>query len=904
MLSPIKLIDIELSQPLETVEDLHGYIKLQGLVRLHGTPIGYIQAPISAGHCEAATLGKLILEQHSWKIIRELLCNGLATPSRPGNLQLEDLFDVPPPSTSTGKSLPLVTVAICTRDRSTELAKCLDALNHLDYPSLEILVVDNAPSNDATEQLVRASYPNVRYTREPRPGLNWARNRAIIEANGEVIAYTDDDVIIDPGWVNALASVFAEAPEVMAVTGLVVPYELETDAQVLFEMHGGFGKGFDRKWFKFEKGKRLPKEVLGGAQFGVGANMAYRRSVFNQIGYFDPALDVGTVTQGGGDLEMFFRVLKEGHMLVYEPKAIVRHRHRREYEKLKSQLTNNCIGFIASCVRTISAYPDELATFLQQVNSWLWSWHWKKLDTALMKPSLYPRELVWADFVGCVIGLTRYQKSRKIAAQIAQTYGPLPPLPQPTGVTTGSVAVTPEEPDAIAIRTIELTQPIEPITDIDGYSRVRVFTTWNSSPIGTMDIPSQHQNISVPRLHDEIVDSIRLRLIDPNGNSDEGTRWNQSRELLKEHYLPTSTALQALVPAQLPPSVAVSIVVGTFDRPDDLHRCLRCLTAQQASRRYEIIVVDNHPVSGLTPPIVSKFPEVTLVKESRQGAAYARNAGVVASSGDIVITVDDDIQVPSNWLEKLVSPFVRDDVMIVAGNVLPVELETTSQRLFEQYGEGGLGRGFDRFEVGKDWFESFGKESVIPIWELGGTANAAFRASIFHHPQIGLMEETLGPGMPSGVGEDMYLFYKVLKAGYTIVYEPTACAWHTHRRTMAALHRQLYNYSKGYSSYQLTTLLKDHDLRVVKNLLLDIPKWHVGRIQKRFQRQSDHSIPLILLEMRGHIAGPWSLWQSYKLVKKQGRSGPYLPAFQRFGRRQEVEIESQELAKQPVTAEL
>ena len=66
-----------------------------------------------------------------------------------------------------------------------------------------------------------------------------ARNRAILEAKGEIIAYTDDDVVADPGWIKALATVFAEDPDVMAVTGLVVPFELETEAQVLFERDGG-----------------------------------------------------------------------------------------------------------------------------------------------------------------------------------------------------------------------------------------------------------------------------------------------------------------------------------------------------------------------------------------------------------------------------------------------------------------------------------------------------------------------------------------------------------------------------------------------------------------------------------------------------------------------------------------
>ena len=73
--------------------------------------------------------------------------------------------------------------------------------------------------------------------------------------------------------------------------------------------------------------------------------MAYHHSLFDRIGGFDPALDVGTVTNGGGDLEMFFRVLQEGQTLVYEPSALVRHRHRRDYAQLRTQITNFGIGF-------------------------------------------------------------------------------------------------------------------------------------------------------------------------------------------------------------------------------------------------------------------------------------------------------------------------------------------------------------------------------------------------------------------------------------------------------------------------------------------------------------------------------------------------------------------------------
>ncbi len=331
------------------------------------------------------------------------------------------------------------------------------------------------------------------------------------------------------------------------------------------------------------------------------------------------------------------------------------------------------------------------------------------------------------------------------------------------------------------------------------------------------------------------------------------------------------------MPAKLSHDVPVSVVVATLDRPADLRKCLHCLVAQVSPRPIEIIVVDNNPDSAVTPPVVTEFPGVILVSEWRKGSAYARNKGCLTSRGDIVVFTDDDVTMPPDWIEKLVGPFNHPGVMIVTGNVLPLELETTAQRLFEAYG--GLGRGFDRRVVSKDWFNQF--RTAAPTWMLGGTANAAFRAVIFSHFKIGLMDEALGPGMPSGVGEDTYLFYKVLKAGYTIVYEPAAYVWHKHRRDMLSLHHQIYNYSKGHVAYHLTTLFRDHDLRALLQLAVCLPGTHISRSVKRLCGSSDYPLSLILLEVVGNLAGPWSLWQSRLRVKREGRSDSYVPVAKR-----------------------
>src|SRR5205814_852356 len=96
---------------------------------------------------------------------------------------------------------------------------------------------------------------------------------------------------------------------------------------------------------------------------------------FDQIGGFDPALDVGTCTNGGGDLDMFFRVLKAGHTLVYEPAALVRHRHRRTYVELRQQITNNGIGFYAYLTRTARAFPEERRAVLRFGLWWFVWWN-------------------------------------------------------------------------------------------------------------------------------------------------------------------------------------------------------------------------------------------------------------------------------------------------------------------------------------------------------------------------------------------------------------------------------------------------------------------------------------------------------------------------------------------------
>ena len=394
---------------------------------------------------------------------------------------------------------------------------------------------------------------------------------------------------------------------------------------------------------------------------------------------------------------------------------------------------------------------------------------------------------------------------------------------------------------AIAIRRVDVRSPLQPILDVDDYPRTRVYVSDAGDLIGEVEIENACAPISATRLRDEI-----------------GRRL--AHALMKRE-------LDPIARPTLPRDVRVSIVIPTCNRPDDLRRCLAALATERQSREVEVVVIDNRPgPSSPTRSVVAEFPGIVFVEESRPGLSYARNAGFAAASGAIVIAIDDDVTVPEGWLERLVAPFHRPEVAAVTGHVLPVELDTESQCLFEAYG--GLGKGFERFERDGEWFRSL--RGPVPTWKLGATANAAFRASALVDPRIGVLDEALGAGMPTGCSEDTYLFYRILKAGLTIVYEPTAWVWHRHRRDLAALRHQIYAYSKGHVAYHLTTLLRDGDRRALVRLVYSLPKVYAKRAHARLRGWSDYPVSLILLEIAGTLAGPFALWQARRRVRRLG----------------------------------
>ncbi len=411
----VKIISIELSDgELQRIEELANYSAVWVLVRLHYYPLGLLKIPLTKTFIEPGELRQLILAELQNPLLEHLLIDNQAV----GLGSVGDLLaglNAPPEKCQyrlENNYQPFATVAICTRNRAESLARVLNSIAKLDYPNFEVIVIDNAPGDSQTADLLKTNFPNFRYVLEELPGLDNARNRAISEAGGEILAFTDDDTVADPYWLQALVAAF-ETPDVMCVTGLVVPYELEHPAQQLFEKYGGFTRGFRRRTFHFNQ--RYPRTFYfyGAGEFGTGANMAFRRGLFGLIGNFDPALDVGTVTNGGGDLDIFFRVLMEKHTLVYEPAALIWHVHRADSERLQYQINGWGTGHAAFLTAALLRYPRNARIALTFSQKWFRHWPLAQYLKQRKQPEAGILPLARAETIGALLGPLKYFQARR-----------------------------------------------------------------------------------------------------------------------------------------------------------------------------------------------------------------------------------------------------------------------------------------------------------------------------------------------------------------------------------------------------------------------------------------------------------------------------------------------------------
>ncbi len=222
-----------------------------------------------------------------------------------------------------------VTVAICTWNRAALLDQTLAAMRAMEIPDgveWELLVINNNCTDDTDEVIARhqAQLP-LRRILEQRQGLSNARNRAVQEASGELILWTDDDVLVDPGWLAEYVAAADAWPEAVFFGGTIDPwFAVEPPRWIERNLHRLEAPLVIRQLGNDTRPIRSPDDLP------YGANMAMRRAAFDTAS-FDPDLGVsGTAQLRGEETELMKALISQGYTGVWVGSARVRHYVRAE----------------------------------------------------------------------------------------------------------------------------------------------------------------------------------------------------------------------------------------------------------------------------------------------------------------------------------------------------------------------------------------------------------------------------------------------------------------------------------------------------------------------------------------------------------------------------------------------
>lgn len=415
--APIAVEELELSEPLPPLAATSTQALV--LVRLHGHPVGLVVHELDGTTVTPAERAARTWEALGPRIRERLAADGLPVVT---GLDEHGLPAAHEPRCLAQRRAhlddpPRTTVVIPTRDRPLELLDAAAAsvlASEFPRERFDLLILDNAPSTEDTRRWAEAR--GITYVREPAAGVSRARNRAFAEAQGEIVAFVDDDAVVDPQWLAEITRPFRD-PRVACVTGLVTPLVLNTPAQVLFEQYRGPGTGFEHRVYDLDEHRPAdPLFPYTAGRFGASNNCAFRRAAIETVGGFDPSLGGGTPAAAGEDLEMFFRIVASGHRLVVAPAAHARHLNRDTYEAFRAQMRSYGLG-LGSYVTKLATDPRRLPGILRRVPRGL---------ALLLAPGSpknerrgadYPPEIRRLELAGLVQAPAVYLRSRRMVAR-------------------------------------------------------------------------------------------------------------------------------------------------------------------------------------------------------------------------------------------------------------------------------------------------------------------------------------------------------------------------------------------------------------------------------------------------------------------------------------------------------
>jgi GT2 family glycosyltransferase len=378
--------------------------------------------------------------------------------------------------------------------------------------------------------------------------------------------------------------------------------------------------------------------------------------------------------------------------------------------------------------------------------------------------------------------------------------------------------------------------------DLGAAARWRLLVLWNGRPCADLELPGPGPT---------------------RGGAfyDAAVRRHADLAVARAALTASLDARLALPAAPPVPPVTCSVVVCTHGRPDDLRELLASFV-QLDPRPLELIVVDNAPGDRPCRDVV-EAAGARYVREDRRGLDNARNAGIRAACGDVVVFTDDDCIVPPGWLRDVPGLFANPAVAAVTGPAFPLLLDTPSRVRMER--RAGMSRGVD--PIAFDWLGFF----VLFAGAVGVGANMAFRRDVL----LELGDEPFPPELDVGTatesGGDTYVLSRILAFGRRVLYEPGLYIHHKHRSEPDPLLRAMHGYGVGVAAALTKLLVEERELAAPRAWWWLVEQYLQTQRRRLMGMADPVDVRLAWLFARGAVAGPLR-WL------RAERAGPPLPA--------------------------
>lgn len=450
--APVAVRVLDLDAPLGDLDvsnhDLgQDYRSLLAVVRLADDPIGVATFPVDPdGYVTRDQLAGGLLRQLGVELDEAYAGRGLeCKPDSYLDLKPDSFFDLPQLVDGAPLGpLPSATVVVTTCSNPGPLERCLRSILECDYDDFEVIVVERKLGSAATARMLVERFPNerrLRYVEEPSSSASVARNAGLARAEGEVVAFIRDDLVVDGLWLRASVEALLGAGEIGCVTGLSLPRELESETQLLMERLAGLDEGFKRRTFRLTEQQRkaslLPKAA---AALGSGASIVMLTQLGRELGGFDPALGPATLACGGEELDLLVRLLRNGYALSYEPRAIVWRERPTPTGPQRRQVFRHGVGLGAMIAKQLIAGPDR-RDLLRAIPAGLRYLPDPASRQVVVAPSNYPRHLGWLTRLGMLVGPIAYLVSALIVRG-RRLIGRQPSSPRPLRIVRRMVVGT------------------------------------------------------------------------------------------------------------------------------------------------------------------------------------------------------------------------------------------------------------------------------------------------------------------------------------------------------------------------------------------------------------------------------------------------------------------------------